>query len=291
MDLRKRRKHSIDKLPLGTLRWRRKKRANGTRFRVLMIKVSNRGRGAENWKLYSRYLYELRRGPVPPGKRVIQKDGDLTNFAEDNLVLGSAADVLWLHCHSDIKKSQANRDACSAATIRRNVERAEVRRRLGPLPSRWYAVDLAKGLIVNNPGRKLHHVLGRPGTPNGAGLVGWRLGWPNLSSAAASLLAALANSRAPRRLKALAVDVEALRRELMVEPTRLGASCIRSVAVELLASGLVVRPAWGLYAASQTAIATRGPVCPYVFVRGRDLAGERFAGFALAEPTQEALSA
>jgi hypothetical protein len=288
VDLRKTANRSRDKLPLGSTRWATHKRPGGGRFKVRVIKVAHtsyRGCGGK-WVNYARHLYERHKGPVPRGKRVIHADGDLENFALDNLVLGTAADVLWIHCHSDPEKSAANYRAASAATAAFNRERAAVRRALGVLPTRWYAVDLANRVIVNSPGRKFHDVTGMPPLANGSGVVGWRLGWPGVPAVTACLLAALARVHGPRSWPAIVRLVEAVRREFLIEPAEVGVQTLRSSAVSLIKSGLVERVERGRLQATKLARETRGPVCPFVFLRGADLQAEPYRGFKLIEPKE-----
>lgn len=286
MDLRKRRKHSVEKLPLGTTRWVKRKRASGRRYRVKEIKVAHTylGRPSGKWVNYSRYLFEKHKGPVPKGKRVIHRDGDLTNFALDNLVLGTAADVLWVHCHVDPVKSAANQAARAAGAADHNRERAAIRRRMEPLPTRWYAVDLARKRIVNDPCRVLARAMGAPVNLNGSGYVGWRLGWPELGAIDSCLLAAFIRCPGPRRLLAMLPHVNRVRAELLIAPAEVGPTALRSAAVRLGRAGLIERTGRGAYRATGKATADRGPVCPFVFLKGSGLADERYRDFALVEP-------
>lgn len=87
-------------------------RADGIRY----IKVAVDGPQKLRWMQYARFLWEAVNGAVPAGKRVLHKDGDATNDDIRNLMLGTAADVLWLHYHKDPKKSAANYRKCHGPT-------------------------------------------------------------------------------------------------------------------------------------------------------------------------------
>lgn len=296
-DLRATAKHSRDPLPVGTVRWRLDKKTNGrTRIRVKYIKVTLTGPKERHWMQYARYVYEKHHGPVPAGKRVLQKNGDLEDFSRENLVLGTAADALWIHCHRDPAKSAANRKACSAATSDYNREHARYRRAIGPLDSLWYAVDVANKRIVNTPAKKRCHVPGGPPpSANGMGWVGWSLGWPALSSQDASVLAAFVDAGCPVSMRprggnvadGLAWAVCCLRAARLIEPSKLTVDSLRCACSNLAKAGLLERLKRGTYTATPAAIATRGPVHPYVFVRGAELR-ERFPGFTLFDPTMPA---
>lgn len=82
-------------------------RADGIRY----IKVTMDGPSNRRWMQYARFLWEAVNGAVPAGKRVLHKDGDVQNDDIRNLMLGTASDVLWIHCHKDPKKSAANHRA------------------------------------------------------------------------------------------------------------------------------------------------------------------------------------
>lgn len=128
------------------------------RREVKWIKVSNVGPHQHRWMRYSRFVWEAVNGPVPAGKRLIHKDGDTLNDSLENLMLGTASDVLWVHCHSDPEKSAANYKACRKATAKANRRRARTRRREEFLPSRFYAVHPPSELVWNDPKKRPFHV-------------------------------------------------------------------------------------------------------------------------------------
>lgn len=288
-DLRTTAKHRREKQPLGTTCWRTHKRPSGGRYKVKMIKVAHAYYGGSGrWINYSRYLFEKHKGPVPAGKRVIHRDGDLRNFDLDNLILGTAADVVFLFGQSTPAKAAKNRKAVSEATSAFNRERAAIRRQLGVLPTRWYPVDLAKRTIINTPGRKLHNVTGAPHKCNGSGLVGWRLGWPGMPAIDASALAVLVLVGGLRSYSAIVDLIARLRAELLITPATVTATALRSTMTRLTQAGLVERVSPGLFVAADKARATRGPVCPFVFLRGVDLQREPYTQFALVTPAEAA---
>src|SRR5579859_3078748 len=154
MDRRKRRKHSPEKLPVGNIRRRTRKRSDGSRYTHTLIKVSAcKNAGGGNWINYNRFLWEQAHGPVPKGKRVLCKDGNCDNHALSNLVLGTAGDAAWLYYHRDPQKSAANYRKCREGTARFNHWRARIHRAVSILPSKWYAVDERQRTILNNPKR------------------------------------------------------------------------------------------------------------------------------------------
>ncbi len=125
-------------------------RADGIRY----IKVAMDGPPKSRWMQYARFLWETIKGPVPDGKRVLHKDGDVSNDDIRNLMLGTASDTLWIHCHKDPKKSKANYRKCSTATAKANRMRSQVDRMQRWLPTLWYAVNVDQQRAWNNPKRK-----------------------------------------------------------------------------------------------------------------------------------------
>ena len=118
---------------------------------IRYIKVADTGPKHLYWMQYSRFLWEAVNGPVPAGKRVLHRDGDPTNDDIRNLMLGTPADTLWIHCHKDPKKSEANYRKCKKATAASNRLRGVVNRMQNWLPTRWYAINVARQRAWNNP--------------------------------------------------------------------------------------------------------------------------------------------
>ena len=148
-------------------------RADGIRY----IKLRNDGPKDKRWQQYSRWLWETLRGPVPADKRVLHKDGNLSNDHIDNLVLGTISDVAWIHCHSDPKKSADSYRKCRKATAASNRLRGQVNRMLNWLPTRWYAVNLQKKRAWNNPKKNVAQVARELGLLDSRGP---RYVWPSL---------------------------------------------------------------------------------------------------------------
>jgi len=288
MDLRKRRKHSVEKLPVGSVRTRQNKRPDGTRFKVRVIKISQRGRGDQKWIGYARWLWERAHGPVPKGNRVLHRDGNTMNDDLSNLILGTAADVVYLFCHADPAKSEENRRRCSAATSDFNRERAEVRRLTEILPSQWYAVDLLAKSIFNEPRRSRHLLMGIP-CVNGRGWLGWALGWPDHTDLHATILASLAGSGSLALPEILQASDAILTKYGLRSPQTLRAFyCALSGLAKAGDVGRIVR---GTYCISDQALGTRKTPWPYVPVRGFELLeNPAYAGFNLASPNLAASS-
>lgn len=284
MDMRKRRKHSNKKLPIGTIVIRKQKRSDGSRFKYRAIKVRH-AKGGLAFQRYARWLWEKHYGPVPQGKRVIHKDGDEMNDDLENLTIVDPGDVAFLFCHSDPEKSAENYRRVAAATAEFNREMGRIRRATSILPTHWYAVDLDKRAILNRPQRELHRLFpeGTGGSQkNGSGWQGGMLGWSGMRCLEASILAAIADGRL-WNLRDVSAGVEKLRARVRFK--RVNAESIRTGFVWLVKAGYVARPMRGRYRATEKAMTSRGPVWPYVAVRGDALlAEEQFNGFALVDP-------
>jgi len=243
-----------------------------------MIKVSHDRK--RSWINYSRYLYEKHKGPVPPGLRVIHRDGDLTNHSLDNLVLGTGGDVLWVHCHADPKTSAAAETRRKAAAARANQMRTLVRRMTQLLPSMWYPVDPIKRCVINTPAREVWRLLGCRSARH---LVGYRLGWPDLQASDACMLAVLVEAGGYLSWSEIRERVRLLRQSLAIEPAEVASPALAQSGMRLVKLGLAVRKTYGVYAATPKAVAGRGSVSPYAYVRGREIP-TRFPGYPLLSP-------
>lgn len=279
MDMRNKAKHSRDPLPVGTIRIRTRK-AGRHRNRVRYIKVRNSGPYKDRWTEYARWLWEQKNGPVPAGKRVAHLDGDTLNDSLDNLGPLSPGDIAFLWHDRDPAGSKRNYAKCRAATIVMNRERGQARRVLEWLPARWYPVDHANRRVLNLPRRMRWQVYSALGLPISE--MDWRqhrsiaLGWSMLSGLAACILAVLVEA------EAAAVDRKKLHQRTKELATSRGwptfaphrFTCALS---ELRGNGLL-RKVESRYLASAAAHETRGPVCPYALMRGRDVA--RLEGYS-----------
>jgi hypothetical protein len=286
MDMRKRAKHSRDRLPLFTRRWIFHKRHDGTRYKICTIKVAHTGgsRGGPRWIGYARYLWEQLHGPVPRGKRVFQRDGDLSNFRPSNLIVGNASDAALIFCHSDPVKSAANYRKCSEGAAKFNRERSRLLRSTSILLTHWYEVDVSSKTILNNPKRMRHQLTGQY-TSTGAGWVGWSLGFPKRGALNACILAVL--WREPQRVLSTAQilsEVNSLRLEIGLPPV--AALTMPTATHELAKAREIIRCRPGRYRINMWPLRTRGPVCPYRFVRGSVLVTDpRYAGYRLELPS------
>jgi hypothetical protein len=277
MDLRKRREHSVEKLPLGTIRTRQQKRADGSRFKVRVIKLSNRGRGDQKWRSYARWLWAQHHGPVPAGKRVLHKDGDTMNDRLANLILGTASDALYLHCHMDAERSAAQLRRAHAGCAQRNREVGFLRRSTEILPSLWYPVDVDRRFIVNDP-RRSRRMIYAGAAINGRGFLGWCLGWPELPGLEAAILAILSDG-AFRKTRQLCIDLAAVLLRYGLGTPQVPA--IRSACCVLRRRGMLAGMR-GAYRIVEACLAARGDIFPYVAVRGVSLIdGDQYRGFEL----------
>lgn len=69
----------------------------------VLIKVQDKGKYQERWKLKHKVIWEEVNGPVPEGYAIIFGDGDKTNLDIDNLILVSRSQLLQLNRHDLIK--------------------------------------------------------------------------------------------------------------------------------------------------------------------------------------------
>ncbi len=263
--------HSRSPLPVGTIRMHRG---------VAQIKIAaNVHRAQDRWRDYGRWLWEQHHGPVPEGKRVFRLDGDQTNHAITNLALGDPADnfFLWRDNHANAARRHYRR-LRKIITPTINSQRAAIRRELTFCPTHWYAIDRAAQTIVNQPRRQRWKVMadaGLPATPaNYRCLVPLALGFPTLTAAAASILAALLEA-GPMHMHELRRKAYEVRRRLGECGVPLTPEATRS-SMSNMPRGLVDRfrrpgNRFILYRATAIAAEIRGPVCPYGLVRGREL--------------------
>lgn len=285
----KRGKHnwSKEKLPLGTVRIRKK---NGKRWR--MIKARHGGPISGRWVGLARHWWENNRGPVPDGMRVCHEDGDSLNDDPSNYVLLTAGDVVFVAHERDPEMSRRNYAACREATARMNREKAAIRRQKGWLDSRWYPVDQARRVIVNQPFKKAWMVHGpgyRPVSRNGRGADGAVLGWPTMPRLAACFLHVLSvggDMTAEEIVhKATAMRLE---RGWGDEAVTIGAFYSFSSVMRRREWIVRFRPS-GIrgkrrYRITKAAMAERCRPSPYTAVRGADLRGPEFLGYARESP-------
>ncbi len=153
------------------------------------------------WMKLARFWWLYHHGHVPEGKRVGHLDGDTTNDDPHNYALMTPGDVITLHHMNNPKWSERAHRAAAKGAARHNRERAAVHRLRHWLPTHWYAVDRARGQVLNVPHRERWQVYMAHGCTlsegfrnskrNGRGYAGPVLGWPELPTIEAAALAVL----------------------------------------------------------------------------------------------------
>ena len=151
-----------DPMPVGTVVIRQDKivhqRGKPRKILSRYVKARMDGPPWKRWILYSRWWWEKNRGPVPPGKLVLHKDGNLLNDAPGNLMLGTPGTKLAL-AHENKEWSRRQHARAAAACGERNRLVARIRRMQKPLKSCWYPVLDNLGVILLVPFRKRKQLL------------------------------------------------------------------------------------------------------------------------------------
>lgn len=280
---------SRTKLPAGIIRIRR----HSKRTRVRMIKVRDDGPISGRWIALARWWWLNSRGPIPPGMRIVHRDGDLLNDDPSNYMLATADDVLMLSRQWDPTLDERNHRAAAKGTAKCNVERSRIKRALAYLPTRWYPVDVARRIVINRPFRSrrqlgLAYAAGINGVKNGADVIGAWLGWAGMPAGQACILAVLSDG-GPAEMPEIQRRVNELRDLHAWGTARLATATYYSMISALRRRDLLhsVRLRSGrnrkAYLATEAALAARGAVCPYVAARG-DRIEPRFAGFRKVWP-------
>ena len=88
--------------PIGTVSIRKDKKGNRRRY----IKVRDDGRIQDNWKMYSTWLWEKERGPIPIGLFIHHMDEDTLNDSISNFALVTRAAHIRIH-HSKLTAAKA----------------------------------------------------------------------------------------------------------------------------------------------------------------------------------------
>jgi hypothetical protein len=143
-------------LPLHSIRVRRERKSSGRGWiEVRMIKFRMGGKSGLNWMPLARFTWEQMHGPVPKGMRVVHLDGNTLNDNPANYGLLTAGEVIRLYHCLDREMSEANRwdPRRRAATAASNRLRGQVKRAIGLLPTRWYAADLPRRVVYDQPFR------------------------------------------------------------------------------------------------------------------------------------------
>lgn len=115
------------------------------------IKHRMDGPTQRRWMTWARWWWINNRGPVPAGQRVVFLDGNSANMIPENIGCVTPGDVLFIAGEKDPSMIERNRKAASEGTARFNRESAAKRRRRHWLPTRWYAVFVDRGAILNLP--------------------------------------------------------------------------------------------------------------------------------------------
>lgn len=264
--------------PLGAIRFEKNGRSQ-TRY----IKVHLDGPPSRRWMTLARFWWLRNRGPVPADKRVGHLDGDTLNDDPSNYALFSPGDVIASWHLDNPEASERQRERCRIGTAKCNRERGEVRRQRQRLPSRWYLVDVGRRVIINQPRKSQRGAYAVAGfsvpSRNGMGLA-VLLGWTGVSASAAAAMAVLAEHGAMRagELRRRVADICRARRWKAPQSKH----WIVCLMVDLRKRGWVGgRRGW--YELTQDGRLVRGPVCRYILVRGRELAGEEFRSFELRQ--------
>lgn len=149
-------------LPVGTIKCRTRREGPGRRTHtVRFIKIRVDGPRPGQWIPLARYTWEAMHGPVPPGKRVVHLDGNTLHDEPSNYGLMTAGEVISLYHRLEPAMSEENRrgELRRKLTGEHNRLRGRIRRATSWLPTRWYAVDIAKREIHNQPFRSRRKLL------------------------------------------------------------------------------------------------------------------------------------
>jgi hypothetical protein len=291
-DRRRTSRHSREMAPLYAVRVRSRK-SNGRRLRKRFIKIALGGDRNRQWMLYARFLWLKNKGPIPKGQRVFHRDGDTLNDDLPNLFLGDASAATYLFHAGDPERSRRAYEKCGQACSEFN--RLTYARRLATevFDTRWYAVDFAGRKILNRPWRMRWQVYKAHGVhldslPH-AQPTEWdaaALGWPGLGLLPALILDALI---VPGELRN-----DRLREAVSIARQRIGRAAIPAqrfytIMVELKRQELVYTRRGGSHAGrvriTDLGRKRRIGTCPYVPVRGQDLAA-LCPGFQRIEPEE-----
>lgn len=276
MGKRGRQPWSREELPVGTVRIRQ----HSKRCSVRMIKIRSDGPKGRRWITLARHWWLANRGPIPPGMRVVHRDGDVLNDDPANYALVTGGEVAKLARQWDPTLAERNASAVRRAMQVHNAERSRVRRAAGYLPAAWYPVDFERGLVIDDPARsavELYRRYVEPGflRPNGGGMAAAWLGWPQCTSLGACLLAALIEKGSVTLLE-LAPRVEDLRKNYRLRAGDVGRGTFVTELHRLRRRGFVRSfrvpgVLHRIYVATPEAAAARCDRPPILPVRGRDI--------------------
>lgn len=147
-----------DPMPVGTVVVRRDTSTSGRRICSRFVKVRDDGPPGRRWIGYSRWWWEKNRGPVPPGKLVLHKDGDSLNDDPSNLILGTSGMKLVI-AHRDKQWSQDQHTRAAVGCAEWNRRNGRINRSKNFLKNYWYPVVDQMSVILNIPFRKRKRVI------------------------------------------------------------------------------------------------------------------------------------
>lgn len=139
-----------DAAPLGAVDTRTRRG-----HKVRMIKVRMDGLRKHRWMHLARWRWERDHGPVPDGMIVAHWDGDTLNDDPENYRLVTRGEYLQRLRTLRPKMREKCETRRLTAIRAHNSLRAQIRLGRGELlPSRWYPVDLDRGVIILAPRRQ-----------------------------------------------------------------------------------------------------------------------------------------
>lgn len=147
-----------DPMPVGTVVIRSDTSPTGRRICTRYVKVKDDGPPGRRWINYARWWWLTNKGPIPAGKLVLHKDGDVLNDDPSNFVLGGPAEKLLI-AHSDKKWSREQHARAASACAESNRRRGRAFRAKRFVKHTWYPVVDEMGVILNLPFRKRKRVL------------------------------------------------------------------------------------------------------------------------------------
>lgn len=142
-------KHSRKRLPVGTIRLKKRERGEAR-----YIKVRLDGPPSLRWQTLAKWTWEQHHGPVPKGMRVIHLDGNRLHDELSNYGLATGGELIQrlLKQRPEIARRMRERQAPAMADFNRS--NARIRRLTRNwLPTRWYPVDMERRIIINDPCR------------------------------------------------------------------------------------------------------------------------------------------
>ncbi len=279
--------------PLGTIRLRVAGEKGDQQIR--MIKVRDRGPASQRWMNYSRWWWLTNKGPIPRGRIVVHKDGNLLNDDPSNFALGTHADVAFIWLSAKPGRLEKNIEAMRSGTRAHNAMRAKVKRAASWLSDRWYPVDHSTRTVHNRPTRSRWQVWREMGfdvrcCANGYGADAAALGWPGSSQLSACILAVLsAGGDGVLTAAQLRDGVDGMYRQRGEPRVKSWGGLWQGIA-PLLHAGLLVThrfrsgPDGRVYSITAAGMAARQAWTPIVPMRGSWLLAGACAGYTKLDP-------